>query len=301
MRIVVAVFLSFIIVNICESQVQPVPDHCSGYIALVDDKTTGGKAVAMKTNVMLSDAATKTGFNIYASLADNAIRVSITIVEGTTCVKQGDVIQFLFTDGSELQLAHSDKTNCNVESIFFLGGTPDREKDLAALTTKMISKLKVWAHADVVEKSFPAEKATSFQESLKCLKRELSENGPLRQASNAAKPDENKVAKANKDNQIFMVVEQQPEFIGGYEALTKFIKKNIRYPEGKTEPSGIGIVYVSFLVGVDGTLKEIKTIRGVNEYCDQEAVRVIQSMPAWRPGKLNGKVNATRFVLPVKF
>jgi periplasmic protein TonB len=103
------------------------------------------------------------------------------------------------------------------------------------------------------------------------------------------------------ENQIFTVVEQQPEFQGGYEAMMNFIKKNMRYPASARRMGVDGTVYVSFVVSKDGSISEVKTIRGISADCDKEAMRVVSMMPPWRPGKQNGKPVFVRFVLPIKF
>ncbi len=103
------------------------------------------------------------------------------------------------------------------------------------------------------------------------------------------------------DNKIFTVVEQQPEFQGGYEAMMNFIKKNMRYPASARRMGVDGTVYVSFVVSKDGSISEVKTIRGISADCDKEATRVVSLMPSWRPGKQNGKPVFVRFVLPIKF
>jgi len=103
------------------------------------------------------------------------------------------------------------------------------------------------------------------------------------------------------ENKIFMVVEQQPEFEGGYEAMMNFIRKNMRYPASARRMGIDGTVYVSFVVGKDGSIADVKVLRGISADCDKEAVRVVQMMPPWKPGKQNGKNVFVRFNLPIKF
>lgn len=103
------------------------------------------------------------------------------------------------------------------------------------------------------------------------------------------------------EDKIFTVVEQQPEFQGGYEAMMNFIKKNMRYPASARRMGVDGTVYVSFVVSKDGSISEVKTIRGISADCDKEAIRVVSMMPPWKPGKQNGKPVFVRFVLPIKF
>lgn len=103
------------------------------------------------------------------------------------------------------------------------------------------------------------------------------------------------------ENKVFMVVEQQPEFEGGYEAMMNFIKKNMRYPASARRMGIDGTVYVSFVVGKDGSINDVKVLRGISADCDKEAVRVVQLMPNWKAGKQNGKPVFVRFNLPIKF
>jgi periplasmic protein TonB len=103
------------------------------------------------------------------------------------------------------------------------------------------------------------------------------------------------------ENKVFMVVEQQPEFEGGYEAMMNFIRKNMKYPASARRMGVDGTVYVSFVVGKDGSINDVKVLRGISADCDKEAVRVVQMMPHWKPGKQNGKPVFVRFNLPIKF
>ena len=103
------------------------------------------------------------------------------------------------------------------------------------------------------------------------------------------------------ENKIFTVVEQQPEFQGGLQAMMTFLQKNIRYPASARRMGVDGTVYVSFVVSKDGSISEVKVIRGLSADLDKEAVRVVSMMPPWKPGKQNGKPVFVRFVLPIKF
>lgn len=109
---------------------------------------------------------------------------------------------------------------------------------------------------------------------------------------------------ANKDNsieEIFMVVEEAPEFIGGVQALMKFLSENINYPKAAMENYIQGRVNCTFVVEKDGSLSDIRVIEGVHPLLDAEAVRVIKSMPKWKPGKQRGQVVRVYYTLPVLF
>ena len=104
-----------------------------------------------------------------------------------------------------------------------------------------------------------------------------------------------------EDNQIYTVVEQQPEFPGGYEAMMKYLQKNIRYPAQARRMGTEGRVFIGFVVNLDGKITDVTTVKGISMDCDKEASRVIQLMPPWKAGKQNGRAVRVRFVLPVNF
>jgi protein TonB len=103
------------------------------------------------------------------------------------------------------------------------------------------------------------------------------------------------------DNKIYTVVEQQPEFPGGYEAMMKFIQKNMKYPPQARRMGTEGRVFVGFVVNTDGKITDVQTVKGISMDCDKEAARVVQMMPPWKAGKQNGRPVRVRFVLPVNF
>ena len=99
----------------------------------------------------------------------------------------------------------------------------------------------------------------------------------------------------------YNVVEQMPEFPGGEEARIKFLYKHINYPLIAKENGIQGKVYVTFVVSKTGQISGVKVVRGIGGGCDEEAVRVIQLMPPWIPGRQNGKPVPVQFSLPLKF
>jgi periplasmic protein TonB len=103
------------------------------------------------------------------------------------------------------------------------------------------------------------------------------------------------------ENEIFTVVEQQPEYPGGYDAMMAFVKANMSYPPAARRLGVEGTVYVSFVVNKNGSISDAKIMRGISKECDDEAIRVISKMPHWIPGKQNGHLVNVRFTLPLKF
>jgi protein TonB len=101
--------------------------------------------------------------------------------------------------------------------------------------------------------------------------------------------------------EIFVVVEKQPEFPGGNTAMMKFLSDNIRYPVIAQENGIQGRVICNFVVERDGSITDAQVVRGVDPSLDREAIRVIQQMPRWEPGKQRGAAVRVRFTLPVVF
>ncbi len=103
------------------------------------------------------------------------------------------------------------------------------------------------------------------------------------------------------EEEVFLVVEEDPEFPGGLDALSKFIADNIKYPQLAKENNITGRVFVSFVVEKDGRVGQVKILRDIGGGCGNEAVRVVKMMPKWKPGKQRGKAVRTQFNLPVNF
>lgn len=104
-----------------------------------------------------------------------------------------------------------------------------------------------------------------------------------------------------KEDHIFAVVEAMPEFPGGQPEMMKFLSKNIKYPTMARESGIQGMVYVTFVVERDGSVTDVKVMRGIGGGCDEEAVRVVTRMPKWIPGKQRNKPVRVQFNLPVRF
>lgn len=104
-----------------------------------------------------------------------------------------------------------------------------------------------------------------------------------------------------EEEEIFMVVEDAPEFPGGTQALLDYLRKNIKYPPICRENGIQGRVLVSFVVNKDGAIVEPQVVKSVNKQLDQEALRVISTMPNWKPGKQRGKPVRVKYTVPVNF
>ena len=108
-------------------------------------------------------------------------------------------------------------------------------------------------------------------------------------------------AQTKKNDMVFDVVEVMPQFPGGQIAMLKYLMKNIKYPEQAMKEGIQGRVTVRFIVEKDGSISDVKPILSVHPLLNKEAVRVVESMPKWSPGKQNGKPVRVRFNVPVMF
>ena len=100
---------------------------------------------------------------------------------------------------------------------------------------------------------------------------------------------------------VFTYVEEQPTFPGGEAQMYAYLQKNIKYPPLARENGITGRVYMTFVVGPDGEIRDVKVLRGIGAGCDEEAIRVVKSMPKWKPGKQNGRSVNVQFNMPINF
>ena len=102
-------------------------------------------------------------------------------------------------------------------------------------------------------------------------------------------------------DEIFTVVEESATPKGGMQAFYKFVGEKIKYPAQARRMGIEGRVFVEFVINKDGSLSDVRSIKGIGAGCDEEAVRIIQSAPAWNPGKQRGKSVKQRYTLPIIF
>ena len=103
------------------------------------------------------------------------------------------------------------------------------------------------------------------------------------------------------EQEIFQIVEEMPSYPGGERALLEYVAKNIKYPQIARETGIQGRVFVGFVVEPDGSVSNVKILRGIGGGCDEEAMRVIKSLPKWKPGKQRGKAVRVSYQIPVVF
>ncbi len=99
----------------------------------------------------------------------------------------------------------------------------------------------------------------------------------------------------------YTFVEQMPEFPGGEDEMRKYLSKTMVYPAIAQENGVTGTVFVTFVVGANGAITKAKIVRGFDKSCEEEALRVINKMPPWKPGRQNGKPVYVQYTVPIKF
>lgn len=100
---------------------------------------------------------------------------------------------------------------------------------------------------------------------------------------------------------FFDVVDTPPSPVGGLEAWSRHLSENLTYPMSARMKGIQGTVLVSFIVNTDGTIEGIELVQGIGGGCDEEAIRIIKSSPAWTPGRIKGKAVRTRMKIPLSF
>jgi TonB family protein len=126
----------------------------------------------------------------------------------------------------------------------------------------------------------------------------ISDKGKRTMAQEMAMPVEDTLAGGNN---IFLTVDQMPSFSGGDSALINYFATNLHYPAEARESNVSGRVFVQFIVEKDGSITKPQILRGLGAGCDEEALRAINAMPRWNPGKQYGQPVRVQCTLPIKF
>ena len=110
-----------------------------------------------------------------------------------------------------------------------------------------------------------------------------------------------KTVVSQTNQKVFDTVEQMPEYPGGMQAMIEFLQANMKYPEDAAKQKVEGRVMVQFVVETDGSVSDVHVAKQVFPSLDAEAIRVVQAMPRWTPGKDKGKVVRVKYNLPIVF
>lgn len=129
----------------------------------------------------------------------------------------------------------------------------------------------------------------------------LLEEVQIEQAEEVQKSPAPPAPVAPEEDEVFTIVEENPSYPGGNDALLNFVYDNIVYPEIARENAIMGTVVIRFVVEKDGTVSNIEAVRDIGGGCAQEVIRVLQDMPRWTPGRQSEKPVRVSFVFPIKF
>ena len=110
-----------------------------------------------------------------------------------------------------------------------------------------------------------------------------------------------KTVVSQTNQKVFFTVEQMPEYPGGMQAMIAFLQTNMKYPEDAAKQKVEGRVMVQFIVETDGSVSDVHVAKQVFPSLDAEAIRVVQAMPKWTPGKEKGQVVRVKYNLPIVF
>lgn len=119
--------------------------------------------------------------------------------------------------------------------------------------------------------------------------------------ASASTADEKALEIAPRTEDVFVAVEQEPQYPGGLDALRTFLSRSLNYPRAAASAGISGKIFLSFVVNTDGSLTDVQVLKGIGFGCDEEAIRVIRKMPNWRPGKQSGRAVRVKYNLPISF
>ena len=229
--------------------------------------------MGVKTIEVKTDEGTLTGENVVMGVGETD-----TISAGIICL---------------------DKDDSQAAPLFIIDGKKQTKEQLLALDSKTIDHIDVLKDKAAVELYGEEGKNGVVIVTTKGKKALTHGNAKV----DSTKEAEVVVAEAVDPayEKVFDVVEQMPEFIGGQAELMKFLAENVHYPEAAYKVGKQGRVIVTFIVEADGSVSNAKIVKKVSDELDAEALRVIGTMPKWKPGMQNGKAVRVKYTIPITF
>ncbi len=188
------------------------------------------------------------------------------------------------------QYKSSNKTENTLGSL----GDMQVEEEIIPITRQQEVKPPPPPPPKVVEELNIVQNDEEIDDELEIDESEADENTEIEPVDVQPQEEEDEVVN-------FYVIENKPEFPGGEAAMFKYIQEHTKYPEIAKENGITGKVFVQFVIGKDGSITDVKVIRSIDPYLDKEAVRVVKSMPKWKPGSQRGKPVKVSFQLPINF
>lgn len=190
-------------------------------------------------------------------------------------------------------------TNNESDATYNSAAESDIEKINESLLDKTNEEAKLSA---TEEEQLELQEPVSTTDDTEAALNESSQSGnDAKTESSVTDENENTSESSVVDNKVYSVVEQMPNFPGGEEALMKFINEHIKYPQSALEQGTQGTVMLRFVVTGTGDVGEIQILKGLNEDCDNEAKRVVKSLPKFNPGMQQGRPVSVWYTTPVRF
>ena len=151
--------------------------------------------------------------------------------------------------------------------------------------------------------SLRAINQSEYEKALKTLRKRLKRSRIKKQSDMevGAALDSDEDVSSKDELPPIDLLEKKPEFPGGMPALMEYLKANLKYPEKALNNKVQGTVLVRFIVSKTGDIKDVKVMKSVNPDCDNEAIRVVEAMPKWMPGVMDGKPVNCLFNIPISF
>ncbi len=208
---------------------------------------------------------------VAASIDAEAERIIRGMPRWNPAEQRGQKVRFRFTLPIVFRLQGESGVSSQNQSVGF--GVRETERG------KLLEEVVVVSYAQSEQKSVQTEQKVKDNETLEAIVSKVLEG----------------------TDEVFVVVEDQPEFPGGTPALMAFLGENVRYPKEAHEKGIQGRVIANFVIMKDGSISDVNIMRGVDSLLDAEAVRVLESMPMWKPGKQRGQPVNVRFTLPIVF
>ena len=234
-------------------------------------RKAGQIKVGAKTIEVQTDSGTYTGENVMMSLGDADLAPQLIVID--TIDSQGD-------------------------PLIIIDGKRATKADLEAIDSRTID------HVDVLKEKTAIEVYGKEGKNGVII---ITTKGEKVLFLGEAKVDSTviqykaKMETTSEFPEVFDVVEQMPEFPGGMDGMMTFLMEHVRYPEAAHKAGTEGRVLVQFIVETDGTVSNTKVVKKVSDDLDGEAIRVVGSMPKWKPGKQNGRTVRVKYTLPINF
>lgn len=177
------------------------------------------------------------------------------------------------------------------------------ESDIKKINESLLDKTNEEAKLSVTEEEqLELQEPVSTTDDTEAALNESSQSGnDAKTESSVTDENENTSESSVVDNKVYSVVEQMPNFPGGEEALMKFINEHIKYPQSALEQGTQGTVMLRFVVTSTGDIGEVQILKGLDPDCNNEAIRVVKSLPKFNPGMQQGRPVSVWYTIPVRF